>query len=165
MHGLAAPSTANLLSIGALAFGMALVTRLAVRRHLGAFEIGAAATAIFMLSNKVYSPVYDLWLVPFFAALPIARKWWITFCSADLGIYFVVYGDTRLGLPGAMVRVLVCGFVLVRAVTIVAVIAAAVRSKPESRAIVGTEPGSQRLEQIALPSPREPAGAASSRKE
>lgn len=130
LHAFAAPSAANVLSIATLAVGIAFVTRMAVRRNLGAFEIGAAATAVFLLSNKVYSPVYDLWLVPFFAALPIARKWWVTFCTADLGVFFVVYGYTRLGLPTEMVRVLLFGFVLVRALTIVAVIASALREAP-----------------------------------
>jgi len=127
LNTLAAPGMANLLALGALVLGIAWLTRTAVQRQLGAFEIGAAATAIFLLSNKVYSPVYDLWLVPFFAALPIARRWWVSFCVADLGMYFVVYGYTRLGLPTDMVKVLVGCFVLVRAVTIVAVIVTAVR--------------------------------------
>jgi uncharacterized membrane protein len=128
LDAFAAPGRANLLAFGALVLGIAWLARAAVRRHLGAFEIGAAATAIFMLGNKVYSPVYDLWLVPFFAALPIARRWWVSFCVADLGMYFVVYGHTRLGLPTDMVKVFVCCFVLVRAVTIVAVIGTAVRA-------------------------------------
>ncbi len=127
LHVFAAPSVANVLSISALALGITLLTYTAVRRHLGAFEIGAAATAIFLLSNKVHSPVYDLWLVPFFAALPIAHRWWGAFCAADLGVYFVVFGNTRLGLPTDMVRALLCCFVLVRAATIIAVIVTSVR--------------------------------------
>ncbi len=127
LHELTAPPTANVLAFVALLIGLALLTRVAVRRRLGAFEIGAAATAIFLLSNKVYSPVYDLWLVPFFAALPIPRRWWVLFCTADLGVYFVVYGNSRLGLPGDFVVVALGCFVLTRAVVIVAVIAMAVR--------------------------------------
>jgi hypothetical protein len=102
----------------------------AVRRHLGPFEIGAAATAIFLLSNKVYSPVYDLWLVPFFAALPVGRRWWATFCTASLGVYFVVFGNTRLGIPGDIVRTSLFCFVLLRAVAIVAVLVSVVRDTP-----------------------------------
>jgi uncharacterized membrane protein len=127
LDALGTPGMANLLAFGALVLGIVWLTRTAVVRHLGAFEIGAAATAIFLLSNKVYSPVYDLWLVPFFAALPIARRWWVSFCVADLGMYFVVYGHTRLGLPTDMVKVLVACFVLVRAATIIGVITTAVR--------------------------------------
>ena len=133
LHALAAPAAANLLSVGALGLGIAWLTYTAVRRHLGAFEIGAAATAIFLLSNKVHSPVYDLWLVPFFAALPIAQRWWAAFCAADLGVYFLVFGNTRLGLPTDMVRVFLCCFVLVRAVTIAAMIFSAVRDSEHAR--------------------------------
>jgi hypothetical protein len=127
LHGLAPPPVANVLSMAALVCAIALLTLAAGRRHLGAFEIGAAATAIFLLTNKVYSPVYDLWLVPFFAALPIARRWWATFCFADLGVYIVVFGNTRLGIPGDIVRTSLACFVLIRAAAIVAVIATAVR--------------------------------------
>jgi hypothetical protein len=129
LHALAPPAAANLISIAAVVIGVATLTRLAVVRSLGAFEVGAAATAIFLLSNKVYSPGYDLWLVPFFAALLIPRRWWVLFCVADLGVYFIVYGNTRLGLPGAPVRVLVCCFVLLRAVSIIAVIVTSVRRR------------------------------------
>ena len=124
-----APSAANLMALAALVVGITLLTLAAVRRRLNAFEIGAAATAIFLLSNKVYSPVYDLWLVPFFAALPIPTRWWVVFCAADLGVYVVVYGNSRLGLPTGMVKLTLCGFVFVRAVTIVAVIATTVRGR------------------------------------
>jgi uncharacterized membrane protein len=127
LHGLAPPAVANLLSTTALMVALALLTFAAARRHLGPFEIGAAATAIFLLSNKVYSPVYDLWLVPFFAALPIGRRWWITFCAADFGVYFVVFGNTRLGIPGDIVRTALFCFVLLRAVAIVAVLASVAR--------------------------------------
>ena len=129
LHALMAPSAANLMALVALVVGIALLTVAAVRRRLNAFEIGAAATAIFLLSNKVYSPVYDLWLVPFFAALPIPTRWWVAFCVADVGVYFVVYGDSRLGLPTGMVKLAVGVFVFMRAVTIVAVIATTVRGR------------------------------------
>src|SRR5207248_10783595 len=113
----------------ALTVGISLLTLAAARRDLGAFEIGATATAIFLLSNKVYSPGYDLWLVPFFAALPIMRRWWVTFCAADFGVYFVVFGNSRLGLPGELVKVFLCCFVLVRAAAIVTMIASLVRRR------------------------------------
>lgn len=135
LHALAPPAPANLLAFAAVVIGIAVLTRLAVVRRLGAFEVGAAATAIFLLSNKVYSPGYDLWLVPFFAALLIARRWWVLFCVADLGVYFVVYGHTRLGLPGTPVRVFLCCFVLLRAVSILAVILTSVRGR-----IIAVEP-------------------------
>lgn len=161
LNALAASPNANVLAITALAVGIAVVTVVATRRHLGAFEIGAAATAVFLLSNKVYSPVYDLWLVPFFAALPIARKWWITFCSADLGVYFVVYGYTRLGLPSEMVRVSLFVFVLVRAVTLVAVIRSAFRRGSASLPpMVESCSGSRSVEQSAPQPLREPVGVA-----
>jgi hypothetical protein len=133
VFSLASPSIANAISVVALLVGIALLTYATIRNRLGAFEIGAAATAIFVLSNKVYSPVYDLWVVAFFAALPIARRWWVLFCVADLGVFFVVYGNSRLGLPGDAVKVFLCCFVLARAAALAALIASAVRSRHDER--------------------------------
>ena len=165
LHAFAAPSVANALAIAALAVGIAFVTRIAVRRKLGAFEIGAAATAIFLLSNKVYSPVYDLWIVPFFAALPITRKCWITFCTADLGVYFVVYGNTRVGLPTELVRVALFCFVLLRAVTLVAVLASAVRGAPATPpATVGSGSDSKPLDRTTPRSSRQHVGVPATRR-
>jgi hypothetical protein len=165
LHVFAAPSVANVLAIVALGVGVAFVAFMAVRRKLGAFEIGAAATAIFLLSNKVYSPVYDIWIVPFFAAVPIARKWWITFCAADLGVYFVVYGNTRLGLPTELVRLALCCFVLLRAVTLVAVIASAVRGAPAlPPATVGSGSDSRPLDRTTPLSSRQHVGVPATRR-
>ena len=72
-HGVAAAHLANLVSVGALAVGMLTLVVLTVRRRLDPIAAAGAAVAILLLTNKVYSPTYDLWLVPFFVLLPIAR--------------------------------------------------------------------------------------------
>lgn len=83
---------ANTLSAAALVAAILTITVLAVRRHLGPVAVAAAVTAAFLLTNKVYSPNYDLWIVPFFVLLPLTRRHWWTFCAADVAVFVLVYG-------------------------------------------------------------------------
>jgi hypothetical protein len=51
---------------------------------------GAAAVAIFVPCNKVYSPTYDVWLAVCFVLLPLSRRLWVTFCVVDLAVFVTV---------------------------------------------------------------------------
>ena len=63
-----------------------------LRHDIDQFAAAAAAVAIFILSNKVYSPTYDVWLVAFFVMVPFSRRLWLTFCAVDLAVFVTVYG-------------------------------------------------------------------------
>jgi uncharacterized membrane protein len=114
---------ANALAAGALVVTLVVITAVSVRHQLDAVAISAAVTAAFLLSNKIYSPNYDLWIVPFFVLLPVARRLWVAFCIADVAIFSLVYGHfhrlvsahaMHLGLPPfVIVRALVLTFVIV----------------------------------------------------
>jgi uncharacterized membrane protein len=124
---------ANLLAVVALVVSIATITALGVRRHVDALAIGAATTAAFLLTNKVYSPNYDLWIVPFFVLLPLARSHWLTFAAADIGIFTLVYGQFH-GLWGHhVVRETLPLFVAVRALTLVLLIVVALRPERVGR--------------------------------
>ena len=118
-------SVANAAAAVLLAFGLGLVCVLGVRRNLSAAAIGAAAVAIFMLTNKVYSPNYDLWLVPFFVLLPVARRTWVAFCLADLAVFIVVFGRFHGIVDGDLAGHLVPYAIFGRAVVIVGLIVCA----------------------------------------
>jgi hypothetical protein len=113
---------ANVLGAVVLVVALAFITVLAVQRHLDAIAIGAAVTAAFVLTNKVYSPNYDLWLVPFFVLLPVTRKHWLAFCAADIGIFALVYGHFHGLWSAHVVRGLLPPFVMLRAATLVLLI-------------------------------------------
>ncbi len=126
-HGANAAHLANLVSTGALALGLLALVAVTVRRRLDPVAASAAAVALLLLTNKVYSPTYDLWLVPFFVLLPIARRVWIGFCALDLAIYATVFGYFHGHVSHASVIAVLPWLVLARAVVLVMVIAAAVR--------------------------------------
>jgi hypothetical protein len=94
--------------------------------------IAAAAVALFLLSNKVYSPTYDVWLVVFFVLLPVSTRHWIAFCAVDLLIAVTVYGYFHgLGSVGFVHDVLPW-LVIARTIVLVALIVVAL--SPRARA-------------------------------
>ena len=116
------------LAIVTLVGVLAAVCVLAVRRQLGTAAIGAAVVGVFLLSNKVYSPNYDLWIVPFFVLLPVAHRTWLAFCAADLGIFVLVYGHLHGGWSSHVVMLLLAPLVILRVLAIIAVVLFAIRS-------------------------------------
>jgi uncharacterized membrane protein len=54
-------------------------------------QVCAAALLAFLLLNKVASPQYTLWLLPFFALLRLHWGWWAGFTVADALVYVGVF--------------------------------------------------------------------------
>lgn len=92
IHGPAGAHLATIVSAAALLGGMAWLLAITVHRRLDPFGAAAAAVAIFVLCNKVYSPTYDVWLVAFFVMLPLSRRLWVSFCAVDAAVFVTVYG-------------------------------------------------------------------------
>ena len=92
VHGPSGAHVANVVSFVALAGTLSWLVYVTKTRHLPMFATAAAAVAICLMCSKVYSPTYDVWLVPFFVVLPLRRRLWVTFCIADVAIFATVYG-------------------------------------------------------------------------
>lgn len=113
---------ANLVAGVALVIGLIVVCVVAVRRPLTPAMMGAAAVGVFLLTNKVYSPNYDLWLVPFFVLVPFSRRQWVAFCLADLAVFVAVFGRFHGWIDPTLGGDLVPYFIFVRAAVIVTLI-------------------------------------------
>jgi uncharacterized membrane protein len=118
--------SANLASGALLALGIGALCIVAVRKNLDAVAIGAAATGIFLLVNKVYSPNYDLWLVPWLALLPIARRERIALGACSVGVFVVVFGYFHGVVSRSVVSAAIPFLVAARAVAIGVLVAAAI---------------------------------------
>jgi uncharacterized membrane protein len=53
--------------------------------------VSAALIASFLLWNKVHSPQYTLWILPFFVLVSIPIGWWIAYSLVDLMVYVGVF--------------------------------------------------------------------------
>lgn len=64
-------------------------------------QVAAALLVTFMLWNKVHSPQYTLWLLPFFALVRVNVGWWIAYAVVDtvayVGIFRWFYDYSYLG--------------------------------------------------------------------
>lgn len=145
LHPWAGPSTirtiANTGAVVTLVAGMVAITWLAWRGRLGPIAASAAATGLFVLTNKIYSPQYDLWLVPIFVMLAIPRRDYVGYVVADLAVFVVVFG--RLGhhfrWTTAWAYALLT-FVVLRAVVIAMVVRDAVRVETPRTAVPVVSP-------------------------
>jgi uncharacterized membrane protein len=138
VNGTTGARLANIAALVALAGGVTWLSLRARRGSITPLAVAAAAVAIFLVSNKVYSPTYDLWLVPFFVLLPLSRRLWISFCAADLGVFVTVYGYFHGFGSSSEVRVVLPLLVLARTVILLGVIASATRRRVVAR--VAREP-------------------------
>jgi putative flippase GtrA len=140
-HGPAAAHLANVVSMVALAIGMLALVAVTVRRRLDPVAAAGAAVAVFLLTNKVYSPTYDLWLVAFFVLLPITRRVWLTFCVLDLAVYLTVFGYFHGITTRATVAAVLPWLVLARAGVLLVFIAAVVGGRDRAARRLSAGPG------------------------
>jgi hypothetical protein len=122
VHGANGASFANAVSFVALAVALSWLVLVTIRRRLTPFPAAAAAVALFLLCNKVYSPTYDVWLVVFFVLVPLRSRLWVMFCAVDMGVFVVVYGYFNGLGSRSVVELLLPMLVLVRTVVLLAII-------------------------------------------
>jgi uncharacterized membrane protein len=134
----------NLLSLVVFVGAVALAWWRRARRapDFPRWTLGFPLVALFLLTNKVYSPQYSLWLLPWFAlALPRFRLW-LAFEAADMSVFitrFAWFGreaaDRDPSFPAGWTDAFAIGFfefaVVVRAAIMVAGVVAWVRAAPD----------------------------------
>jgi uncharacterized membrane protein len=162
-HGGSCSWAAGTLNVASLAlFLVSVVVVWELRRHrlreTPLWTLGFPVIALFLLTNKVYSPQYGLWLLPWFAlALPNLRLF-VAFEVADVAVFVTRFswfghlaaqsGDPAFagysGLPISAFEIAI----LVRAVVLVACVVAWVLRDPPALSIV--EPMTWRLERAPV---------------
>jgi hypothetical protein len=141
VRGAGGAELANVVSMLALLAGLTWLTVRVARRPLPPAAIAAAAIVLFLLSNKVYSPTYDVWLVAFFVLLPVTTRHWLAFCAADLLIAVTVYGYFHgVGSLGFVLDVLP-GLVAARTVVLLTLLGVALAAPGRSQKSSGSGSG------------------------
>lgn len=92
------PLLVVLAAVAATAYG---VVRARADESFPLVQVCAAVLVAFLLVNKVSSPQYTLWLLPFFALLALHWAWWVAFTVADLLVYVGVFRWLDALLRGA----------------------------------------------------------------
>jgi uncharacterized membrane protein len=54
-------------------------------------QVAGALLAAFLLFNKVHSPQYTLWILPFFALINVSAVWWVAYTALDIIVYVGVF--------------------------------------------------------------------------
>ena len=153
------PST-RAINVWSLALFVGLAAALwaiKARRHPGfpRWSLGLPLLVLFLLTNKVYSPQYGLWLLPWFA-LALPRLWpFIAFSVADVGVFvtrFSWFGRLQ-GAPGASQELFEV-MVVLRALVLVWCLVAWLRREAEpieiERRTPATEPPRTDEAEVAL---------------
>ncbi|CAN5265639.1 glycosyltransferase family 87 protein [soil metagenome] len=95
-------------------------------------QVSAASLAAFLLWNKVHSPQFVLWLLPFFALLRVRLRWWAVYSVVDLvlyvGIFRWFYDFAYLGLDVTLAKVALISAVWARAVLLAMLIVVFMRA-------------------------------------
>ena len=130
------PST-RAINLGSFAIFLVSITAvwaIKVRRHpdFPRWTLGLPLLVAFLLSNKVYSPQYGLWLLPWFA-LALPRLWpFLAFSITDVAVFvtrFSWFGRLQ-GAPGSS-QALFEVMVLVRAAVLIWCVVSWIRREHE----------------------------------
>jgi uncharacterized membrane protein len=90
-------------------------------------QICGALLATFLLWNKVHSPQYILWLLPFFVLLRMNLIWWVAYMIVDALVYLSVFYLGRISLD--LASPYLQGSVYTRAALLLALIIVFLRSE------------------------------------
>ncbi|MEX0755266.1 MAG: glycosyltransferase 87 family protein [Actinomycetota bacterium] len=98
-------SAVNALSLLLFVVVSVLVWRAKARRQpdFPRWTFGFALLVVFLLTNKVYSPQYGLWLLPWFALVLPDLRAFAAFSVADVAVFvtrFAFFGQTDPGIDG-----------------------------------------------------------------
>lgn len=148
------PGPLNLLTglLSAALFVLALAIGWRRSRLLGWYPVVAVSAALltaFLLFNKVHSPQYVLWLLPFFVLLRVSIGWWAAYSVADIAVYVGVFrffyescatnACSFFAEPTTWQRIMTAG-VFVRALLLAGLFVVWLRSEESPESDRGTRP-------------------------
>jgi hypothetical protein len=79
-----------------LVAALVALTVYAGRGRISPFGACALATIACLVTSKIYSPQYDLWIVPFFVLLPVRTKLVVNFYVASFAVFVLTASDDHV---------------------------------------------------------------------
>jgi hypothetical protein len=129
----------NTLSLVLFAIGAVWVWRAKVTREpeVPRWTLGLPLIVLFLLTTKVYSPQYSLWLVPWFALVLPDVRLYLAFEASDVAVFATEFWWLERFFNGGGLPVWPMELaVLARAAVLVAIVVAYVR-RPVSASVAG----------------------------
>jgi uncharacterized membrane protein len=136
-------------------------------RRLGRYpwlQVSGAMLCAFLLWNKVYSPQYVLWLLPFFVLLRVRWGWWVSYLAVDVLLYvglFRWYFDIVNGGDQGLAKQAAILGVWGKAVLLALLYVVFLLSSPSVRSIADGPPTRTSGPRSGAPSSTPPAGSSS----
>ena len=110
----------TIVSVTVTAIALGLLAMRVARGRLDALPACAVGTIAFLLANKVYSPQYDLWLVPFLVMLPVRGRLVAHFYASSFIMLLLSFVFSHI-VPGALFFQLNGVGILYRAIVLIAI--------------------------------------------
>src|SRR5207244_11281097 len=110
----------TIVSVTVTAIALGLLAMRVARGRLDALPACAVGTIAFLLANKVYSPQYDLWLVPFLVMLPVRGRLVAHFYASSFIMLLLSFVFSHI-VPGALFFQLNGVGILSRAIVLIAI--------------------------------------------
>jgi hypothetical protein len=86
----------TVITVTFVAVAIAVLVVQTARARLAPLVACALATIAFIVANKVYSPQYDLWLVPFLVMIPVRTKLVVHFYASSLLVFTLSFGISHV---------------------------------------------------------------------
>jgi uncharacterized membrane protein len=120
----------NIMSLVAFLAGSILAWTLMTRAapNIPRWQLGFPLIVIFFLTNKVYSPQYSLWILPWFALVLPNVRLFLAYEAIDVGIYVSSFGwQEHLAGSGGLPLWPLNLFIVLRAVLLIVMLVAFAR--------------------------------------
>lgn len=124
-HVVGVASVGSFVAIAAVAAWRRAKTEPAFPR----WTLGLPVLAAFLLTSKVFSPQYSLWLLPWFALVMPNLRLFLAFEAADIAVFLAEFSYLGAGRGGGLPAALLAAAVLFRSAVLGALIVAFVRGR------------------------------------
>ncbi|HEX5069275.1 MAG TPA: glycosyltransferase 87 family protein [Vicinamibacterales bacterium] len=127
----------NWLSLAAFLAAATLAWLLITRTAPGIprWQLAFPLLVVFFLTNKVYSPQYSLWILPWFALVLPSVGWFLVYEAVDIAVYVTSFGwQQRLLEGGGLPQWPLDVVLLLRAIVLIGMLVAFARAAAKSAA-------------------------------